>query len=111
MKRHLIAITALLLVTAACGGASDGISNVIGPNPISDGRAIVHRATSNGWSSGERNEIMRQWREESGDVFTEEEDECVINYIVDHLTPSEARSQTNLDPQHQQAVYALCFAS
>jgi hypothetical protein len=96
MKRALI-LAAALILGAACGGASDGISDVIGANPISDGRSLTHRATNNGWSSTQANALIDELVDEVG--VTQSEAECLKGHIIDTWTVSEWMATTGAEPE------------
>lgn len=105
MKR-LVAIAALALLGTACAPAQDGISGVIGPNPISDGRAILHQATNNGWSSAQANKLTEELVDEL-DV-SQSQAECMRDRVISTWTLDEWMATTGDEPELASMITA-CF--
>ena len=111
MTARLLVAALALVVTGACGGGSDTLARVIGPNPISDTHDLVDRVTQNGWTDAQRGDLREQWRIASDDAYTIEEDDCVVGYLMDHFTPGELAdaAETMRVGGHQEGIAEACF--
>jgi hypothetical protein len=92
----VLILAAALVFGTACAG-SDGISDVVGPNIISDGRDLAHRATNNGWTSTQANALIDELVDEIGVPMSTAV--CLKDHIVDAWSVSEWMATTGNEPE------------
>jgi hypothetical protein len=62
VKKLMLGLAAAGILLAGCGGGSDTLSKVVGPNPISDVHSAVDRWNDNGWTEARKAEFRGQLR-------------------------------------------------
>lgn len=93
---RVVLAAAGLFLLAACGQGSDGISDIIGANPVSDARDIVHRSTNNGWTSTDAGRLESELQDLG---LTSDQADCVRDFVLGTWSPSEWMASTEDDPE------------
>lgn len=106
MKRALAALGFGALVLAGCGNGEDGLSQVIGPNPVSDIREVVERLHDEGWSDEHVAGLQGYL---SGLGIEDEDAACLVSEFADRFSPDEFGASTGDEPEVAEALDACGY--
>lgn len=105
MRKTLIGIGLVaLLAGSGCGNGDDGLSEVVGPNPLSDARSVWKALSDNGWSDEHIAELRGFI---SGSGYEHEDADCIAGEIADRFSASEFANSTGTDKDVRKLVAAF----